>query len=98
MSVLNLFDLKGKVAVVTGGSRGLGLQMSEALGEAGAKVAISARKAHELDAAAQHLKAMGIEVLTHACDLADPAAAKPLVDEVLTYFRSKVWVSGFVRP
>ena len=83
MSVLNLFDLKGKVAVVTGGSRGLGLQMSEALGEAGAKVAISARKARDLDAAAQHLKAMGIEVLTHACDLADPAAAKPLVDEVI---------------
>jgi gluconate 5-dehydrogenase len=48
MRVNNLFDLGGKVALVTGGSRGLGLQMAEALGEMGAKVAITARKSDEL--------------------------------------------------
>ena len=49
MSVKKLFDLGGKVALVTGGSRGLGLQMAEALGEMGARVAITARKQGELD-------------------------------------------------
>lgn len=83
MAVTDLFDLAGKTALVTGGSRGLGLQMAEALGEMGARVAITARKANELDAAQAHLKAMGIEALTHPCDLSDPAASGPLVDKVL---------------
>lgn len=83
MSVKQLFDLTGKVALVTGGSRGLGLQMAEALGELGARVAITARKAHELEAAAAHLQGLGVEVLTHPSDLSDPAAAQPLTDAVL---------------
>jgi NAD(P)-dependent dehydrogenase (short-subunit alcohol dehydrogenase family) len=83
MSVKQLFDLSGQVALITGGSRGLGLQMSEALGEMGAKVAITARKPAELKEAAAHLEAQGVEVLTHACDLSDPAAALPLVNGVM---------------
>lgn len=83
MDLKALFDLTGKVAVVTGGSRGLGLQMAEALGELGAKVAISARKANELAEAAKHLEGLGVPVLTHACDLSDPAAAKALTDAVM---------------
>jgi NAD(P)-dependent dehydrogenase (short-subunit alcohol dehydrogenase family) len=58
MSVKQLFQLDGQVALVTGGSRGLGLQMAEALGEMGARVAISARKADELAEAKQHLPAL----------------------------------------
>lgn len=83
MRTLQLFNLTDRIALVTGGSRGLGLQMAEALGEMGAKVAITARKANELEAAQAHLKGMGIDVLTHACDLSDPAAAEPLLDKVL---------------
>jgi len=79
-----LFNLTDRIALVTGGSRGLGLQMAEALGEMGAKVAITARKANELEAAQVHLKGMGIDVLTHACDLSDPAAAEPLLDKVVS--------------
>ena len=45
-----LFDLGGKTALVTGGSRGLGLQIAEALGEAGAKIMLTSRKASDLDA------------------------------------------------
>ncbi len=48
MNVKELFDLSGRIALITGGSRGLGLQMAEALGDLGAKVAISARKQSEL--------------------------------------------------
>ena len=63
MSLAKLQDLKGRVALVTGGSRGLGLQIAEVLGELGAKVAITARKQDELDAAAKHLNSLGIEAL-----------------------------------
>jgi NAD(P)-dependent dehydrogenase (short-subunit alcohol dehydrogenase family) len=83
MSLAKLLALHGKVALVTGGSRGLGLQMAEVLGELGAKVAITARKEHELDAAAKHLRSLGIECLPLACDLGDLATIAPLVDKVI---------------
>jgi NAD(P)-dependent dehydrogenase (short-subunit alcohol dehydrogenase family) len=86
MSVKNLFDLSGKVALVTGGSRGLGLQMAEALGELGAKVAITARKQHELDEAAAHLGALGVETLTVAGDLSRFEEIPGMVDRVLARF------------
>jgi gluconate 5-dehydrogenase len=83
MSVKKLFELTGKIALVTGGSRGLGLQMAEALGEMGARLAISARKANELEDARRHLEALGIEVLTVVNDLGKPGGPKSLVDAVL---------------
>jgi NAD(P)-dependent dehydrogenase (short-subunit alcohol dehydrogenase family) len=83
MSVKKLFDLSGRTALITGGSRGLGLQMAEALGEMGAKVAISARKADELEEARKHLESQGIAVLTVTNDLGKPGAPKALVDAVL---------------
>ncbi len=83
MSLANLQNLRGKVALVTGGSRGLGLQMAEVLGELGAKVAITARKQHELDAAAQHLGSLGIEVVPMVCDMGDLAAIAPMVERVI---------------
>jgi NAD(P)-dependent dehydrogenase (short-subunit alcohol dehydrogenase family) len=86
MSVKQLFDLTGKVALITGGSRGLGLQMAEALGEMGAKLAITARKADELAEAKAHLKKLGIEVLTVASDLSKFDQIPGLVDAVLEAF------------
>ena len=83
MGVRKLLDLGGKAAIVTGGSRGIGLQMAEALGEMGAKVAITARKQGELDEARVHLAAMGIECMTFAGDLTDAAVVPRLVDAVL---------------
>ena len=65
-----LFDLTGRVALVTGGSRGLGLQMAHALGESGARVMVSARKPDELEAAVAQLRAAGIEADWIAADCA----------------------------
>jgi gluconate 5-dehydrogenase len=59
-SVKELFDLTGRNALITGGSRGLGLQIATALGEAGARVVLTARKEPELESAAQALRARGI--------------------------------------
>ncbi len=86
MSLRQLMDLSGKVAVITGGSRGLGLQMTEALGELGAKVAITARKQHELDAAAEQLSAQGIDVLTCSADLSRYETIPTVVDRVIERF------------
>jgi gluconate 5-dehydrogenase len=83
MSVKELFDLSGKVALITGGSRGLGLQVAEALGESGAKLAITARKQGELDEAAAHLSKRGFEVLTVAGDLSKFDTIPAMVDRVL---------------
>src|SRR2546423_15663783 len=85
-SVRDLFDLSGKVALVTGGSRGLGLQMAEALGEMGAKIAITARKQGELDEAAAHLGQRKIETLTIAGDLSKPETVPKVVDDAVRRF------------
>lgn len=82
MGVKELFDLTGKTALVTGGSRGLGLQLAEALGEMGARVAITARKQGELEEAAAHLRARGIEVSTVAGDLSRLETIPALVEAV----------------
>ncbi|QIL72597.1 SDR family oxidoreductase [Diaphorobacter sp. HDW4B] len=82
-SVQELFNLKGRTALVTGGSRGLGLQMAEALGEAGAKVVITSRKAADLEEAVAHLAAKNIDARWIAADCAKEADIARLVDETL---------------
>jgi NAD(P)-dependent dehydrogenase (short-subunit alcohol dehydrogenase family) len=83
MGVKSLLDLGGRIAIVTGGSRGLGLQIAEALGEMGAKVAITARKKDELDEAVAHLKKMGIEARSYVCDVGKREQVAPLADAAL---------------
>jgi gluconate 5-dehydrogenase len=78
-----LFDLSGRTALVTGGSRGLGLAMAGALGEMGAKVIITARKAEELDEALSHLRSRGVEGVRVVGDLSRPEDVKALADAAL---------------
>lgn len=85
-NVHQLFDLHGKTALVTGGSRGLGFQMAQALGEAGARVLITARKEDELCDAAHQLKAQGIEVHWLAADCAREDELLRLGQHVLDTF------------
>jgi len=83
MKVRDLLDLGGRVALVTGGSRGLGLQIAEALGEMGAKLALTARKKDELDQAVSHLNKSGIEAAAFVCDHGKRDSIPPVVDEIL---------------
>lgn len=82
-TIQNLFDLTGKKALITGGSRGLGLQMAQALGEAGAKVVISSRKAADLEQAVMALQDRGIDARWIAADAGKPEDIQRLADETL---------------
>jgi len=83
MGVKSLLDLSGRVALVTGGSRGLGLQIAEALGEMGAKIVVTARKKDELDQAVSRLKKLEIEASAYVCDIGKREAIAPVADEIL---------------
>jgi NAD(P)-dependent dehydrogenase (short-subunit alcohol dehydrogenase family) len=85
MGVRQLFDLGGRTALVTGGSRGLGLQIAETLVELGARVALVARKADELDAAVAHLRDRfgAANTVPLPCDLADTRAIAPMVGKAV---------------
>jgi NAD(P)-dependent dehydrogenase (short-subunit alcohol dehydrogenase family) len=79
--VKDLFSLKGKVALVTGGSRGIGLMIARGFVEAGARVYISARKADDCQAAAAELSKHGVCVAVPA-DLSTEAEARRLADAI----------------
>ncbi len=85
-SVKKAFDLTGKVALVTGGSRGLGLQIAEALGEQGARVILSSRKAADLEQACSHLSKLGYQADAIAADNSSDADIARLVDDALAKF------------
>ncbi len=79
-STRDLFELGGKTAIVTGGSRGLGLQIAQALGDYGCRVLLTARKANELQSAVAQLQAQGIDADWVAADASQPDAVTGLVD------------------
>ncbi len=81
------FDLKGQVAVVTGCSTGLGVQMAKALANQGAKIVAIARRKEKIDAVADEIKKeFGVETLAIQCDITDTAKVDSAVDEVLAKF------------
>jgi len=81
--IQSLLDLTGRTALVTGGSRGLGLQIAEALGEAGARVVVSARKTSELEAAVALLEERGVQADWIAADSSQPAEVQRLADAAI---------------
>jgi gluconate 5-dehydrogenase len=83
MSILDKFRLDGRVAIVTGGNRGLGKEMSAALVEAGAKVAVVSRKTEEAQAAAS---AYGGSARGYGCDVTEPEQVEAMVSQVAADF------------
>jgi gluconate 5-dehydrogenase len=83
MSIRELFDLKGKVAVVTGGSRGLGKEIAVGLGEFGASLAITARREDWLSSTAKELENAGINCLPIVADISEPEGVKDMVSQTL---------------
>lgn len=86
MKVNELFRLRGKVAIVTGGSRGLGRIMAEGLAEAGADVVLCARKREACEASAETICATGARCLALRCDVTEPQEVKTLVESTLAHF------------
>ena len=86
--VRELFDLSGKTAIVTGGSRGIGKEMAEGLAEAGAKVMLCARRSEWLDATVKEFDERGFTVAGKTCDVSNSDNVKAVVDETLSRFGS----------
>ncbi|GGF25076.1 gluconate 5-dehydrogenase [Halobacillus andaensis] len=87
MHVMDLFNLKGKTAIVTGGGRGLGEQIAEGLAEAGANVVLCSRKKEACEEVAQRLeKEMQVQTLALSCNVTDPEDIQKVVDETVATF------------
>src|SRR6266436_3984502 len=86
MSVKQLFDLSGRVAIITGGAVGLGRQMADALAEMGANLVLCARKKERCQQAAEELQRFGVKTLALACDVKDPASIWEVVDTTRAQF------------
>src|SRR6478672_6440747 len=86
MSEPNLFDLTGKVAIVTGGGRGLGKAIALGLAGAGADVVVASRKIDNCEEAAREIEAMGRRALAVACHLGRPDQIDALVTSAYDAF------------
>ncbi|HWG41016.1 MAG TPA: SDR family oxidoreductase [Candidatus Acidoferrales bacterium] len=86
-SVKQLFDLTGRVAIITGGSIGLGRQMAEALAEMGANLVLCARKKERCEEAAHDMEKLGVRALAMACDVKDQASVEQLIAGTVAEFK-----------
>jgi NAD(P)-dependent dehydrogenase (short-subunit alcohol dehydrogenase family) len=86
VTVRELFELSGKVAIVTGGGTGIGRQMAEGLAEAGANLVLCARKAERCEQAAAELEQLGVRALGLGCDVRDPEQIEAVVRRTVDEF------------
>jgi NAD(P)-dependent dehydrogenase (short-subunit alcohol dehydrogenase family) len=86
MNVKEMFDLSGKVAIVTGGGRGIGLKISEGLAEAGASIVLCSRKLENCQGTAKEISKMGVKALPLQCDVKSPRDIQSVVEATLKEF------------
>src|SRR5437762_13976609 len=85
-TIQQLFDLSDRVAIVTGGSRGLGLEIAEGLAEAGAALMLCARRKEWLEPALEAMHARGVRAEGRICDVSDAQQVQAVVDAALQAF------------
>ncbi len=85
-NVRELFDLSGKTAIVTGGSRGIGKEMAEALAEAGANLVLCARRRESLDETVTEFAERGFKTIGKVCDVSQPEQIQAIVDSAVKHF------------
>jgi NAD(P)-dependent dehydrogenase (short-subunit alcohol dehydrogenase family) len=86
MKTRQMFDLAGRIAIITGGSIGLGRQMAEGLAEMGANVVLCARKKERCEQAAEQLRQLGMKTLALGCDVKNPDQVQAVVDATVSQF------------
>src|SRR5947209_9976915 len=84
--IKELFDLSGRVAIVTGGSRGIGKEMAEGLAEAGAKLMLCARRADWLDRTVEEFTGRGFDVISALCDVSKPESVQAVIEQTYRKF------------
>ncbi|AIY04238.1 gluconate 5-dehydrogenase [Planococcus sp. PAMC 21323] len=88
MTVMNLFNLDGKTAIITGGGRGLGAMMAEAFAEAGANIVVCSRKVEACQETANKIEKMGVKALALACDVTSESDVESVIQKTLEKFGS----------
>jgi gluconate 5-dehydrogenase len=86
MNTKKLFDLSGRVAIITGGSVGLGRQMAEGLAEVGANLVLCARKKERCEQAAEELRQLGVKTMALGCDVKNPDQVQAVVNATVSRF------------
>jgi NAD(P)-dependent dehydrogenase (short-subunit alcohol dehydrogenase family) len=86
MNTKKLFDLSGRVAIITGGSVGLGRQMAEGLAEVGANLVLCARKKERCEQAAEELRQLGVKTMALGCDVKNPDQVQAVVNATVSQF------------
>jgi NAD(P)-dependent dehydrogenase (short-subunit alcohol dehydrogenase family) len=96
--------LSGKVAVVTGGSQGMGRSIAHAMARAGASLVVSARSADPLQSVAREIRELGVECMAVPCDVGNPESTDALASSVLDHFGgvdvivAAAGITGAIRP
>jgi NAD(P)-dependent dehydrogenase (short-subunit alcohol dehydrogenase family) len=86
MNIKKLLDLSGRVAIITGGSVGLGRQMAEGLAEMGANLVLCARKKERCEQAAEELRQLGVKTMALGCDVKNPDQVHAVVNATVSQF------------
>lgn len=86
MNVMELFNLKGKVAIITGGGQGIGKQMATSLAEAGCNIILCSRNVETCKESAEELGKYGIETRAFRCDVSNEEEVRQLIDNVVNEF------------
>src|SRR6202795_970400 len=93
MNVRQLFDLTGRLAIITGGSIGVGRQMAEGLAEMGANLVLCARKKERCEQAAREFESLGVRTLALGCDVKNPAEVEAVVDAAISQSVASMFLS-----